>query len=186
MASNDLAPLAPGAVEELVARVRTLDARAADGRGLRIALACSRFNGAVTMRLVEGALEALDELGVDPADRTIAWTAGAFELPLLARALARAGWADAVVCLGAVIRGQTTHYELVSEACAQGLQRVQLDTGVPVVFGVVTTEDVEQALARSEPGASNHGRSAAATAVEMARLVVMAGRLGPAVGSARI
>jgi 6,7-dimethyl-8-ribityllumazine synthase len=107
---------------------------------------------------------------VDRADVTVAWAPGAFELPLLARTLVARG-ADAVVCLGAVVRGETGHYELVAGECAAGIQRVQLDTGVPVAFGVLTTEDVDQALARSAPGEANKGREAAATAVEMARLV---------------
>jgi 6,7-dimethyl-8-ribityllumazine synthase len=140
------------------------------GAGLRVGIACSRFNGAFTWRLLEGALDALDECGVERDDVTVAWAPGAFELPLLARALV-AGGADAVVCLGAVVRGETGHYELVAGECAAGIQRVQLDTGVPVAFGVLTTEDSAQALARSTPGEANKGREAAAVAVEMARLL---------------
>jgi len=140
------------------------------GGGLRVAVACSRFNGAITWRLLEGALEVLEECGVDRGDVTVAWAPGAFELPLLARALAAAG-ADAVVCLGAVVRGETDHYRFVAGECARGLQHVALETGVPVAFGVLTTEDAAQAMARSEPGAGNKGREAAATAVEMARLL---------------
>ena len=140
------------------------------GGGLRVGVACSRFNGALTLRLLEGALDALDECGVDRADVTVAWAPGAFELPLVARALVARG-VDAVVCLGAVVRGETGHYELVAGECAGGIQRVQLDTGVPVAFGVLTTEDTGQALARSTPGEANKGREAAATAVEMARLL---------------
>jgi len=140
------------------------------GGGLRVGIACSRFNGALTARLLGGALEALDECGVDRSDITVAWAPGAFELPLVARALVGSG-ADAVVCLGAVVRGETGHYELVAGECAGGIQRVQLDTGVPVAFGVLTTEDTSQALARSAPGEANKGREAAAVAVEMARLL---------------
>ncbi|MDA8074069.1 MAG: 6,7-dimethyl-8-ribityllumazine synthase [Actinomycetota bacterium] len=140
------------------------------GGGLRVGIACSRFNGALTWRLLEGALEALDECGVDRGDVSVAWAPGAFELPLVARALVGSG-ADAVVCLGAVVRGETGHYELVAGECAAGIQRVQLDTGVPVAFGVLTTEDTGQALARSAPGEANKGREAAAVAVEMARLL---------------
>jgi 6,7-dimethyl-8-ribityllumazine synthase len=182
MGAVDGTGLRPGALEELDGRVgRVLsrgpvvgpDSRAggpAPGGGLRIAVVCSRFNGDITWRLLEGALEALDECGVDRNDVTVAWAPGAFELPLLARAFAAAG-VDAVVCLGAVVRGETGHYELVAGECAHGIQRVQLDTGVPVAFGVLTTEDVAQALARSGPGDANKGREAAAVAVEMARLV---------------
>jgi 6,7-dimethyl-8-ribityllumazine synthase len=135
-----------------------------------VAVACSRFNGEVTWRLLEGALSALAECGVDRNDVTVAWTPGAFELPLAAQALAEGG-ADAVVCLGAVVRGETDHYELVAGECARGIQDVQLSTGVPVAFGVLATDDTAQALARSEPGEGNKGREAAATAVEMARLL---------------
>jgi 6,7-dimethyl-8-ribityllumazine synthase len=135
------------------------------GGGLRIGIACSRFNGALTLRLLDGALEALDALGVDRNDVTVAWAPGAFELPLLARALVGAG-VDAVVCLGAVVRGETGHYEFVAGGCAHGIQRVQLDTGVPVAFGVLTTDTTAQALARTDKG-----RESAATAVEMARLL---------------
>ena len=140
------------------------------GGGLRVAFACSRFNGELTWRLLRGALDALDECGVDRNDVTVAWSPGAFELPLLAQALA-AGGADAVVCLGAVVRGDTDHYRFVAGECAHGIQRVACETGVPVAFGVLTTEDTGQALARSTPGEANKGREAAATAVEMARLL---------------
>ena len=109
-------------------------------------LACAVFNGGITWRLLEGALAGLDACRVDRDDVTVAWAPGAFELPLVAQALA--GAADAVVCLGAVIRGDTGHYDFVAGECAAGIQRVQLDTGVPVVFGVLTTDTVEQALAR--------------------------------------
>ena len=102
---------------------------------------------------------------------TVAWAAGAFELPLVARAFAAADAVDAVICLGAVIRGDTGHYDFVAGECAAGLQRVQLDTGRPVVFGVLTTDTVDQALERSEPDESNKGREAAITAVETTRLV---------------
>jgi 6,7-dimethyl-8-ribityllumazine synthase len=161
--------LPAGAVDSLTGRVGRVVAPGRDGRGLRIGVACSRFNGGITWRLLEGALDALNELGVDRSDVTVAWAPGAFELPLVASALARRGL-DAVVCLGAVVRGETDHYVHVAGQCAAGIQRVQLDEGVPVAFGVLTTETADQALARSEPDGSNKGREAAATAVEMARL----------------
>ena len=166
-----------GALETLAGRVGRLlsvgpvlggDAGAGErnpGGGLRVGIACSRFNGAVTLGLLEGALETLDALGVDRNDVTVAWAPGAFELPLVARALVDAG-ADAVVCLGAVVRGETGHYELVAHECAHGIQRVACDTGVPVAFGVLATDTAAQALARADKG-----REAAAAAVEMARLL---------------
>ena len=112
----------------------------ADGTGLRVGIACAEFNGGITLRLLDGALGALDDAGSDRRDVTVAWAPGAFELPLVARAFAHAGKVDAVLCLGAVIRGETGHYDFVAGECASGIQQVQLATGVPVVFGVLTTD----------------------------------------------
>ncbi len=143
-----------------------------DGRGLRVAVACGRFNDGITRRLLDGVRRGLDAAGVKPDDVAEVWVPGAFELPLTAKTLAAGGHVDAVICLGAVIRGDTSHYDLVAGEAARGIQQAALDTGVPVVFGVLTTENVEQALARSEPvGGHNVGEESAATAVEMARLV---------------
>lgn len=166
--------LPDGVLDELTGRVGRVLSPLPAGGGLRVALCCARFNGAVTWRLLLGALEALDECGVDRNDVTVAWAPGAFELPLLAQAAVGAG-ADAVVCLGAVVRGETGHYDFVAGQCAEGILRVQLDSGVPVAFGVLTTDTLEQALARSEPGATNKGREAATGAVEMARLLAAIG-----------
>lgn len=179
MTSSDSTALAPQAVERLAARVgqshQGEPARAArsagSGGGLRVALVCAKFNGAITERLVEGTLRALSEVGVPPSALQVAWVPGAFELPLAAERLARSGRADAVVALGAVIRGETAHFEHVAGPCASGLQRVALDTGVPVVFGVLTTENVDQALARCGPGTDNKGYEAAVTALEMIDLL---------------
>ncbi len=143
-----------------------------DGRGLRVGLVCSRFNGAITTRLLSSALESLTECGVDRGDISIAWVPGAFEIPLLALAYADATRPyDAVIALGAVIRGDTSHYEIVSGECARGVQDVQLSTRVPVVFGVLTTESVDQALERSLPDHTNKGREAALTALEMVSVI---------------
>jgi 6,7-dimethyl-8-ribityllumazine synthase len=154
--------------------VRSADREAVevDGAGLRVALVCARFNDHVTKRLLDGARRGLEAARVDPADVTETWVPGAFEIPLAMKAHAESGKVDAVVGLGCVIRGETTHYESVAGECAAGIQRAQLDTGVPCVFGVLTTEDLDQALARSqEAGGHNVGEEGAATAVEMARLV---------------
>jgi 6,7-dimethyl-8-ribityllumazine synthase len=140
------------------------------GEGLRVALACSRFNRMVTERLLEGARDALARHGVDPGSVAVVWVPGAFELPAVAQRLALSGSFDAVVCLGAVIRGETGHYEHVAGQCAAGIQRVQLDTGVPVLFGVLTTDTVQQAVDRSATNASNKGAEAAMAALEMANL----------------
>ncbi len=141
---------------------------------------CARFNDLVTQRLLDGACRGLASTGVAEGDVTVAWVPGAFELPLAARAAAASGAFDAVICLGAVIRGETTHYDLVSEGAASGIQRVQLDTGVPVMFGVLTTEDLDQALARSEAaGGHNVGEECGLGAVEMVGLLrVLAGKMG--------
>jgi 6,7-dimethyl-8-ribityllumazine synthase len=142
-----------------------------DGGGLRMGVACSRFNRHVTDLLLEGALSRLRALGVGEDAAEVVWVPGAFELPLAARALAASGRVDAVICLGAVIRGETGHYDFVAGECASGLQRVQLDTGVPAVFGVLTTENLEQALDRAGGRHGNNGEESADTAVEMAGLL---------------
>jgi 6,7-dimethyl-8-ribityllumazine synthase len=143
-----------------------------DGAGLRVAIVCGRFNDHVTVRLLEGAQRGLQHAGVREADVTVEWVPGAFEIPLAAKAFAESGKVDAVIGLGCVIRGETTHYETVAGECAAGIQRAQLATGVPIVFGVLTTEDLDQALARSEDGGGhNVGEEGAATAVEMALLL---------------
>ncbi len=142
-----------------------------EGTGLAIAVACSRFNGHVTDMLLAGALAELDRRGVAETDRTVVWVPGAFELPLAAMTLAGTRHFDAVVCLGAVIRGETSHYDFVAGECAAGIQRVQLDMRLPVVFGVLTTENLDQALARAGGALGNKGTEAAATAIEMTNLL---------------
>ena len=141
------------------------------GNGVRVAVVTSRFNDLVTDRLLAGCLDGLDRLGVDPASVTRASVPGALELPLAAQRLAASGEHDAVICLGAVIRGATDHHIHVGGQCAAGLARVQLETGVPVVFGVLTTDSLEQALERAGGKSGNKGFDAAATAVEMVDLL---------------
>jgi 6,7-dimethyl-8-ribityllumazine synthase len=141
------------------------------GDGLRVGIAASRFNELVTERLVSGARDGLVRHGVDEASIIVAWAPGAVELPLVAQRLATAGELDAVICVGAVIRGATDHYEHVAAQCAAGITRVSLDTGVPVVFGVLTTASVEQALERAGGKAGNKGFEAATTAIEMVDLL---------------
>jgi 6,7-dimethyl-8-ribityllumazine synthase len=186
MTSSDQTLLSAGAKDRIGARVgSSIDG--ASGRrvpGFRVGLACAEFNGGITDRLVTGALDALEERGCDLAHSVVAWVAGAFELPLVALRLAQSEAVDAVICLGAVIRGETGHYEFVAGECASGLQRVQLDTGIPVVFGVLTTETVEQALVRSEPDETNKGREAALTAINTAAVLaaVSSETSGPGIG----
>ena len=139
-----------------------------DAADLNIAIVVSRFNEDVTRRLLRGAQEALEKHGARDPD--VYWVPGSLELPVTALALAEKGSHDAIVCLGAVIRGETFHFEVVAMQAAQGLMQVQLDTGVPIAFGVLTTEDRDQALARSGPK-NNKGAEAAETAIEMANLL---------------
>jgi 6,7-dimethyl-8-ribityllumazine synthase len=143
-----------------------------DGSDLTIAVVSARWNSHITLRLLDGVRRGLAAAGV-PADRIIEdWVPGAFELPLGAKTWALSGRVDAVVCLGCVIRGETTHYESVAGECASGIQQAQLETGVPIAFGALTVENIDQALARSEgPGGHNVGEDGAKVAVEMATLV---------------
>lgn len=142
-----------------------------DGRGLRVVIVCGRFNDFVTERLLAGARTALTRHGVDDESIMVAWVPGAFEMPLAAQRFATSGEFDAVVALGAVIRGDTPHFDFVAGECAAGLQRVQLDTGIPVAFGVLTTDTTEQATARAADDETNKGFEAAETAIEMATLM---------------
>ncbi len=151
-----------------------------DGSGLRIGVVRARWNAQIVDRLAEGVERGLKALGVAADDVVEVSVPGSFEVPFGARALATSGRVDAVVCIGAVIRGETTHYDIVAGECARGVQQVQLTTGVPVAFGVLTTEDEGQALARSQgSGGHNVGEEAALVAVEMAHI---ARRHTPAAG----
>jgi 6,7-dimethyl-8-ribityllumazine synthase len=142
-----------------------------NGEGLRVAILVARFNEIVTRQLLCGAVETLTRHGVRDEDITVAWVPGAFELPVVAQTLAKSGKYDSVICLGSVIRGETTHYEIVSEHAASGISTVGLDTGVPVIFGVLTTENTEQAVTRAGGKSGNVGSNSAAAAIETARLI---------------
>ncbi len=141
-----------------------------DGSKLRIAIAVARFNETVTTRLLEGARKALDRHGVKDENVDVAWVPGAFELPVTARAFADSGAFDAVVCLGAVIRGETAHFDFISAEAARGIGQVAADTRIPVVFGVITPDTVEQALDRAG-GKADKGYDAVVSAIEMANLM---------------
>jgi len=140
-----------------------------DGSGLSLALVVSRFNEGITARLLAGAREALQRHGVSNHD--LVWVPGSFELPLAAKHLAGSGRYQAVVCLGAVIRHETDHYEHVAREAAAGIQRVALDTGVPCIFGVLTCDTEEQALERSGGKHGNKGFEAVESAIQMANLL---------------
>lgn len=140
------------------------------GGELRVGIVVSRFNHLVSIRLLEACVAELGRRGCREADLHVAWVPGAFEIPQAARILARSERYDALVALGAVIRGGTPHFDYVCRAVTDGIREVIRDSGVPVAFGVLTTDDVEQALARSGGAEGNKGEEAALAAIEMARL----------------
>lgn len=137
------------------------------GADMSIAVVAGRFNRFIVDQLVAGAGDALSRRGIEDSRQALVWVPGAFELPILANQLASSGLYDAVIALGAVIRGGTPHFDYVAGECASGLARVSLDHGIPVTFGVLTTDTVEQALERAGTGEGNKGFDAAITAIEM-------------------
>jgi len=141
------------------------------GTGLRFGIVVSRFNEFITTRLLAGATDALRRHGVAEADIDVAWVPGSFEIPLVAQRMAASGRYDAVICLGAVIRGATAHFDYVAGGAATGVARAALDTGVPVIFGILTTDTIEQAMERAGTKAGNKGAEAAMAAIEMANLL---------------
>jgi 6,7-dimethyl-8-ribityllumazine synthase len=142
-----------------------------DGNGLRVGVVVARFNEFVTRQLLHGALETLERYGVRDTDVSVAWVPGSFELPVVAKTLAQTGRYDAIICLGAVIRGETDHYEMVAGQSAGGIASVGLETGVPAIFGVLTAENMDQAINRAGGKSGNIGSNAANAAVETARLI---------------
>ena len=142
-----------------------------DGQGMRIAIAVARFNEFITHRLLDGAVETLARHGVRDEDISVVWVPGSFELPVVAKTLAQSDRYDAIVCLGAVIRGETDHYDMVAGHASRGIGAVGLETGVPTIFGVLTTENMDQAINRAGGKAGNLGSSAAVAAIETARII---------------
>jgi len=149
--------------------IKTIEGRL-DGAGLRFAVAVSRFNDFMTSKLLDGAVDALVRHNVAEKDISVVKVPGSFELPQAAQRLAGSKKYDAVICLGTVIRGATSHYELVAAEAARGIAQAAMHSGVPVVFGVVTAENLEQAIERAGSKQGNKGAQAAATAIEMADL----------------
>jgi 6,7-dimethyl-8-ribityllumazine synthase len=141
------------------------------GQGFKFGLVAGRFNEFITNKLLSGALDALKRHGVVEEDTEVAWVPGAFELPLVASKMASSGKYDAVICLGAVIRGATPHFDYVASEVAKGVAKVGLDTGIPTIFGVITADTIEQAIERAGTKAGNKGWDAAVTAIEMASLM---------------
>lgn len=141
------------------------------GTGLKVGIVVGRFNEFITSKLLGGALDALKRHGVEEDSVDVAWVPGAFEIPLIAQKLAKSGKYDAVITLGTVIRGSTPHFDYVCNEAAKGVSSTALNTGIPVIFGVLTTDTIEQAIERAGTKAGNKGWEAAAAAIEMANLV---------------
>jgi 6,7-dimethyl-8-ribityllumazine synthase len=142
-----------------------------EAKGLKFAIVISRYNDFITRKLLDGALDVIVRHGGDRKTVDIAWVPGAFEIPLVAKKLAETGKYDAVITLGAVIRGGTAHFDYVAGECAKGVGMANLQTGVPVIFGVLTTDTIEQAIERAGVRISNRGGEAAMSAIEMANLL---------------
>lgn len=138
--------------------------------GFKFGIVVSRFNNFITTRLLDGALDAIKRHGGNPDETDVFWVPGAFEIPPVAKKLALSGKYDAVICIGAVIRGATSHFDYVAGEAAKGIAQAAMQTGVPVIFGVLTTETIEQAIERAGTKLSNKGAEAAVAAIEMANL----------------
>ena len=139
--------------------------------GVKIGIVAARFNEFITGKLLSGAIDGLIRHNVKEEEVDVAWVPGAFEIPLIASKMAKSGRYDAVICLGAVIRGSTTHYDYVCNEVSKGVAHISLDTGIPVIFGVLTTENIEQAIERAGTKAGNKGYDCALSAIEMINLI---------------
>lgn len=144
--------------------------------GLRFGIVASRFNEFITGKLLDGAIDALTRHGAAEEDIEIAWTPGSFEIPVVARKMAESDSYDAVICLGTVIRGSTPHFDYIAAEVSKGIAQVALSTGTPVIFGVITTDNLEQAIERAGTKAGNKGFAAAESAIEMANLMRCLGK----------
>lgn len=140
-------------------------------KGKKFAIVASRFNDSITKELISGCIDTLMRHGVEEKNLAVTWVPGAFEIPLVAQALAKSRTFDAVICLGTVIRGATPHFEYITSEVAKGIARVSQDTGMPVIFGIITADTIEQALERAGIKEGNKGRDAAISAIEMANLI---------------
>ncbi|HJV47342.1 MAG TPA: 6,7-dimethyl-8-ribityllumazine synthase [Bacillota bacterium] len=145
------------------------------GTGLKVGIVVGRFNEFITSKLLGGALDALKRHGVEEQDVEVAWVPGAFEIPLITKKMAESGRYDAVITLGTVIRGATPHFDYVCNEVAKGVSAIGLQTGIPTIFGVLTTDSIEQAIERAGTKAGNKGWEAAAAAIEMANLTKQIG-----------
>lgn len=151
--------------------MKTLEGKLTVSDEIRVGIVAARFNEVITAKLLGGALDALKRHDVNEKDITVAWVPGAFEIPLIASQMAKSGKYDAVICLGSVIRGSTSHYDYVCSEVSKGIANVSLNSGIPVMFGVLTTENIEQAIERAGSKAGNKGFDCAVGAIEMVNLI---------------
>ncbi len=149
----------------------TAEGKVVAPEGMRVGVIASRFNSFIVEKLLDGAIDGLVRHGVEEKNITAAWVPGAFEIPITAKKMAESGKYDAVICVGAVIRGSTSHYELVINETTKGIAQVGLQSGIPVLFGVITTENIEQAIERAGSKAGNKGYDCALSAIEMVNLM---------------
>ena len=150
--------------------MRTLEGNLV-AKGMKVGIVCARFNEFITSKLLSGAMDGLKRHDVSEDDIYVAWVPGAFEIPLIASRMAKSGKYDAIICLGAVIRGNTSHYDYVCNEVSKGVAQVGLQAGVPVMFGILTTENIEQAIERAGTKAGNKGYDCAVSAIEMINLI---------------
>lgn len=150
--------------------INLLEGKVVAPEGMKVGIIASRFNSFIVQKLLDGAVDGLVRHGVEKSNIDAAWVPGAFEVPLMAQKMAESGKYDAVICVGAVIRGATSHYELVTNESAKGIAQVSLKSGVPVLFGIITTENIEQAIERAGSKAGNKGYDCALSAIEMVNL----------------
>lgn len=151
--------------------IRVLEGKVVAQKGMKVGIVASRFNEIIVNKLLGGAVDGLVRHGVEEENITAAWVPGAFEIPVTAARMAKSGRYDAVICVGAVIRGDTTHYDYVCNEVSKGIAQVGLSTGIPVLFGIVTTENIEQAIARAGSKSGNKGYDCALSAIEMVNLL---------------
>ena len=155
--------------------INTIEGKVVAPQGMKVCLVAARFNSFIVQKLVDGAVDGLVRHGVDESNVTLAWVPGAFEIPVAAKKAASSGKYDAVICLGAVIRGSTTHYEMVCAESAKGVAHVGMETGLPVLYGIITTENIEQAIERAGSKAGNKGYDCALSAIEMVNMLASLG-----------
>ena len=152
-------------------QINLVEGKVVAPEGMKVGIVAARFNEIIVNKLLGGAVDGLVRHGVEEENITAAWVPGAFEIPLVAERLAKSGKYDAVICVGAVIRGNTSHYDYVCNEVSKGIASVSLETGVPVLFGVLTTENIEQAIERAGTKAGNKGYDCALSAIEMVNLI---------------